>query len=312
MKILLTGANGFVGQTAIPHLQRAGHTVRAAVRRDALFATPNVELAPDTHLEFDDPAPWRTALEGCDVVVHSAGLAHVPLSAGSDAGALIEKINVTGTEKLATLAAEAGCKRFVFLSSIKVNGERTLPGKPFRETDTPAPEDAYGFAKLGAERVLMAIAEKTGLEVTIIRPPLVYGPGMKGNLARLARLLKKGMPLPLGGIKNQRSLIGTDNLADLICTVIAHPNAANDVFLSGDGEDVSTTELLQLMAQGMGVKPRLLPVPPILLETALKLIGKGNEADKLYGSLQVDTSKALTMLGWRAPVPLVEGMARIG
>jgi UDP-glucose 4-epimerase len=211
---------------------------------------------------------------------------------------------------LARQAAAAGLRRFVFVSSIKVNGEATQLARPFIADDAPAPLDAYGVSKMEAEQGLREIARQTGMEVVIIRPPLVYGPGVKANFAAMMRWLKRGVPLPLGAIHNQRSLVALDNLVDLILTCLTHPAATNQTFLVSDGEDVSTTELLRRMGQAMGKTARLLPVPASWLKVAASLVGKGDVAQRLCGSLQVDISKTRELLGWVPPVSLDEGLRR--
>jgi nucleoside-diphosphate-sugar epimerase len=214
-------------------------------------------------------------------------------------------VNVAGILSLARKAAAAGVLRFVFMSSIKVNGELTRLGRPFHSDDIPTPIDPYGISKLEAEQGLFEIAEQTGMEVVCIRPPLVYGPGVRANFATMMKWLNKGVPLPFGSVHNKRSLVALDNLVSFIIHCIDHPKAANEVFLISDGEDVSTTELLRLIAKALGKKPRLLPVPVGLMEFAAKLVGKESVTNRLFGSLQVDSSKARDMLGWR-PVVIME------
>jgi len=220
------------------------------------------------------------------------------------------RVNVDGTINLARQAAEAGVRRFIFISSIKVNGEQTSFGRPFTAEDIPVPVDAYGISKYEAERGLLKISADTGLEVVIIRPPLVYGPGVKGNFSSMMRVVKKGFPLPLGAIKNKRSLVALDNLVDLIITCINHPAAANQVFLAGDGEDLSTTELLRGVAKAAGVSSRLIPVPASVLMFMASLVGKKEMAQRLLGSLQVDISKACDLLGWTPLLSVEEGLRR--
>jgi nucleoside-diphosphate-sugar epimerase len=220
------------------------------------------------------------------------------------------EVNVEGTRRLAEQAAAAGVRRFVFLSSVKVNGEETTSHSPFRADDPPAPKDAYGQSKWEAEEALVEIAERTGMEVVIIRPPLVYGPGVKGNFASMMKWVAKGVPLPLGAIDNRRSLVALDNLVDLITVCIDHPAAANQVFLAGDGEDLSTTELLRRVGKAMGRPARLLPVPTGLLRLGAAMLGKGDMARRLLGSLQVDISRTRDVLGWEPPVSVDEGLRR--
>jgi len=219
-------------------------------------------------------------------------------------------VNVEGTLNLARQAAAAGIKRFIYISSIKVNGESTPLGKPFLSSDIPEPEDPYGVSKREAEQGLMQLAADTGMEVVIIRPPLVYGPGVKGNFATMIKLIDKGLPLPLGAVHNKRSLVGVDNLVDLIIRCIDHPAAANQVFLAGDGEDLSTTELLRGVANAMGKPARLIPVPVGLLQLSATLLGKEAVAQRLLGSLRVDITKTCELLDWRPPYTVEEGLQR--
>jgi nucleoside-diphosphate-sugar epimerase len=218
------------------------------------------------------------------------------------------KVNVDGTLHLASQAAKAGIKRFIFMSSVKVNGESTEIGKPFVEARPPSPQDAYGLSKLEAEQGLFNIAQETGMEVVVIRPPLVYGPGVKANFASMMQAIKRGLPLPLGAIHNQRSFVYVDNLVSLILRCVDHPAAANQVFLVSDDHDLSTTELLQACAVALGVKPRLIPVPQRLIEIGARLMGKQSVAERLCGNLQVDSSKARTLLDWSPPVSVREGL----
>jgi nucleoside-diphosphate-sugar epimerase len=221
------------------------------------------------------------------------------------------RVNVDGTLALARAAAQAGVRRFVFVSSIKVNGERTPPGRAFRADDAPAPADAYGVSKWEAEQGLFALSRETGMEVVVIRPPLVYGPGAKGNFAALVRWVARGVPLPLGAVRhNRRSLVGLDNLVDLIVTCLDHPGAANEVFLAADGEDLSTADLLRRVGRAMGHPARLLPVPVWVLQAAAASLGKRAVAERLLGSLQVDGSKAGELLGWEPPCMVDEGLRR--
>ena len=229
----------------------------------------------------------------------------------SDPLSEFRKVNVESTLHLARIAASASVKRFIFISSIKVNGEQTQPGQPFRATDTPSPQDPYGISKMEAEIGLRAIARETGMEVVIIRPPLVYGPGVKANFASMVKWLQRGVPLPLGAIHNRRSLVALDNLVDLIVTCIHHPAAANQTFMVSDGEDVSTTELLQRMGDALGKPARLLPVPQSVLEWGARLAGKPELAQRLFSSLQVDIDATRQILGWAAPVSLEQGLLQV-
>jgi len=225
--------------------------------------------------------------------------------------AAFRAVNVAGTLRLARQAAEAGVRRFVFISSIKVNGEQTEPGQTFSAADAPDPQDPYGISKAEAEAGLMALAAETGMELVVIRPPLVYGPGVKANFLSMMHWLARGVPLPFGSVDdNQRSFVALDNLVDLIATCIDHPAAANQVFLAGDGEDLSTTALLRRLAAAMGVPARLLPVPVWALRTGARLVGKGAVFQRLCANLQVDISKARQVLGWNPPISVDEGLRR--
>lgn len=294
--VLITGANGFVGNALCARLKAEGRKPRCAVRTQTQNENSIAvgDIGPNTE--------WTKALHGIDSVIHTAARAHIMKDEVPDPLAEYRKVNVDGTLNLARQAAHAGVQRFIFISSIKVNGEQTLLGKPFTPDDPPAPEDPYGISKHEAEQGLQQLAQETGMEVVIIRPPLVYGPGVKGNFASMVRLVEKGIPLPLGAIHNKRSLVALDNLVDLIVTCIDHPAAANQVFLAGDGEDVSTTELLRGVAKAMDKTARLIPVPAGMLMLGATLLGKKAVAQRVLGSLQVDISKARNVLGW---VPVV-------
>ena len=260
MKVLVTGANGFIGRALCAHLQQGGHQVVAAVRRPCGLVN---ELVVD-----ENGSTWAQALTGCDAVVHLAGRAHVMHEDAVDPLQAFRAANVNASARLALLAARAGVRRFVFMSSIKVNGEATQPGHPFTADDVPAPLDPYGVSKLEAEQGLREIELQTGMEVVIVRPPLVYGPGVKANFAAMMRWVARGVPLPLGAIHNARSMVSLDNLVDLLVTCLKHPAAAGQTFLVSDGEDVSTTDLLRRTAQAMGKKALLLPVPALVLPPA--------------------------------------------
>ncbi|SDY00901.1 Nucleoside-diphosphate-sugar epimerase [Pseudomonas kuykendallii] len=260
--------------------------------------------------EIGADTDWRGALERIDAVVHCAARVHVMRDTSSDPLAEFRQVNVNGTLNLAEQAARAGVRRFIFISSVKVNGEGTESGKPYLADSPPAPLDPYGISKMEAEQGLRALASETGMEVVIIRPVLVYGPGVKANFRSMMSWLSKGVPLPLGAIHNSRSLVALDNLVDLIVTCIDHPNAANQTFLVSDAEDLSTTELLQRMGRALGKPARLLPVPAPLLRAGATLLGKGAVAQRLCGSLQVDISKTRELLGWTPPVSVHEALRR--
>jgi len=302
--ILVTGANGFLGRALSLELKARQFDVRGALRAHAKAGEVNFgDLGPETD--------WQEALAGVDIIVHTAARTHILSDTASDPLSQYYKINVEGTLNLARQAAAASVTRFVFISSIKVNGESTPPEKPFTADDQPNPEDPYGISKWEAEVGLQQLADETGLEVVIIRPPLVYGPGVKANFLRMMRWTNRGLPLPLGGIENKRSLIALANLVDLIISCIEHPAAANQIFLAGDGQDVSTTELLYSLGKALGKPARLLPCPVGLLSAVAVLLGKKEIVERLTGSLQVDISKARALLGWEPPITLQEGLRRV-
>lgn len=321
MKCLVTGATGLVGKALCAELFRRGHVVRAA-SRCAPAESDGFEQA--TVGSIDGVTDWSAALRDLDVVIHLAARVHIMNDGAADPLAECRKVNVAGTLNLARQAAAAGVKRFVFISSVKVNGEATpaphprpLPGgargkerEKFSADDVPAPQDPYGISKMEAEAGLRQIAAQTGMAVVIIRPPLVYGLGVKANFAAMMRWLARGVPLPLGAIHNQRSLVALDNLVDLIVTCLTHPAAANQTFLVSDGEDVSTTELLRRMGRAMGRPARLIPVPASWLKLAAALVGKRDVAQRLCGSLQVDIEKTRRLLDWTPPLSLDEGLRK--
>ena len=253
---------------------------------------------------------WNNALKCIDGVVHCAARVHVMQDNGTDSLQAYHEVNVKGTLNLAIQAAQAGVRRFVFVSSIKVNGEATQSGHPFTADDVPAPSDLYGVSKLEAEQGLREIEAQMGMEVVIVRPPLVYGPGVKANFATMMRWVARGVPLPLGAIRNARSMVALDNLEDLLVTCLKHPAAAGQTFLVSDGEDVSTTELLRRTAQAMNKKAFLLPVPQSMLELGATLFGKRAVAQRLCGSLLVDITKTRSLLSWTPPLTLDLGLKK--
>jgi len=306
--VLVTGANGFVGRALCAELAGRGIAVRAAVRRLDLVArdTSDIEFVPVGNIGV--ATDWSSVEANVDYVIHCAARAHVMHETESDALAAYRAVNVAGTRRLAEQAAAAGVRRLVYLSSIKVNGEQTALGAPFLFSDAPAPEDPYGLSKCEAEQALWEVAAKTGLEVVVVRPPLVYGPGVKGNFLRLLRWVARGLPLPLGAVQNQRSLVGLDNLVDLLIRCVDHPAAAGQTFLVSDGQDLSTPELIRLLARAMNKSSRLIPVPVPLLRLAGRMTGKDGEVDRLVGSLQIDSSFASETLGWSPLVSVEAGM----
>lgn len=307
--MLITGTTGFVGQALMREALTRGLDVRAAVRKlipdfgRQLETCAVGDIGPDTN--------WQAALQNVHTVIHTAARVHVMNDRAADPLAEFRRVNVAGTLNLARQAASSGVKRLVFVSSIKVNGEATLPGQPFRPSDQHIPDDPYGLSKYEAEMGLRAIAVETGLEVVIVRPPLVYGPGVKANFAAMVRWLKRGVPLPLGAVlHNRRSLVALDNLVDLLLVCATHPAAAHQTFLASDGEDLSTTGLLRRIGQALGKPARLLPVPVALLKLGAASLGKADVAQRLLGSLQVDISKNTQLLGWKPPLSVDEGLKK--
>jgi nucleoside-diphosphate-sugar epimerase len=305
LNIFLTGANGFVGQGVVGKLHpAAGFSLRAAVRNTGTSgSSEEVKVSG-----IDSDTDWSQALTDIDVVIHVAARAHIMKDEELDPLAEYRKVNVDGTLNLAMQAAEAGVRRFVFISSIGVHGN--LSNRPFSEQNEVHPAEPYAQSKWEAEQRLWECAGCNGMELVIIRPPLVYGPNAPGNFGSLVRWLDRGVLLPLGAIHNKRSLVALDNLVDLIITCIDHPAAGNQVFLAGDGEDLSTTELLQGVAKAMGKPSRLVPVPAGLLMFGATMLGKKAMAQRLLGSLQVDISKARNLLGWQPPLSVEEGLKR--
>ncbi|UXY14472.1 SDR family oxidoreductase [Chitiniphilus purpureus] len=305
---LVTGASGFVGRALLAHLAgEAAFQPLAAVRRPPAQVVTGVRYLQAGDLS--GPIDWAPLLAGIDVVVHAAARVHVMQDTAADPLQAFRQANVEGTLHLARQAAAAGVRRFVFISSIKVNGEGTLPGRAYTADDTPAPVDAYGLSKLEAEQGLLARAGQGGMEVVIIRPPLVYGPGVKANFLQMMRWLHRRVPLPLGAIGNRRSLVGMDNLCDLIRVCMTHPAAGGQVFLASDGCDLSTTALLRQLGEALGRPARLWPVPAHLLEIAAACVGRRAVARRLLGSLQVDIAKTRQLLDWHPPVTVEHGLA---
>jgi nucleoside-diphosphate-sugar epimerase len=307
VSILVTGANGFVGRALCAELFQQGHAVRAAVRSSNVRIDDYEQAIVGS---IDSGTDWSVVLQGVNVVIHLAARVHVMKDTAIDALAEFRRANVEGTLNLAQQAVGAGVQRFIFISSIKVNGEATLLGQLYTAEDQPSPVDPYSISKREAEDALRQLAGETGMEVVIIRPPLIYGPGVKANFQSMMRWLDKGIPLPLGAIHNQRSLVALDNLIDLIVTCIHHPAAANQIFIAGDGEDLSTTELLQNMSSALGKKAWLIPVPELILIWGARLLGKQAMAQRLCGSLQVDISKARDLLNWEPPVSIDDALRK--
>jgi UDP-glucose 4-epimerase len=307
MRVLVTGATGFIGGAVVaraaldPTFEVWGSEQRVAAQgRKLTHRTFFCDLAPDTD--------WSDAMSGVDAVVHTAARVHVMNDLARDPLVEFRRINVEGTLALARQAAEEGARRFIFISSIKVNGEYTLPGHAFAAGDTPNPSDAYGVSKHEAEEGLRRLSEESGLELVIIRPVLVYGPGVRANFLSMMRWIHRGVPLPFGAIQNKRSLVALENLVDLIMTCIRHESAANEIFLVSDGVDLSTTVLLRRVARSLDRPARLVSVPPRVLGRVGRLLGKEDVVQRLCGSLQVDITKTRQVLGWTPPVSVDEGL----
>jgi UDP-glucose 4-epimerase len=287
---LVTGASGFVGSHLMKEMAQRGLPVRGVTRG----TVPGLVTVPTYGPEMD----WSACLEGIDTVVHLAARVHVMRETASDPLSLFREANVTATVDLARQAAEAGVRRFIFVSSIKVNGERTEPGKPFTANDPPNPQDPYGISKAEAEAALMALGRETGMEITIIRPPLVYGPGVKGNFRSLMRWAASGLPSVFGAVKNKRSFVHVENLCDLLITVLDHPRAANRIFLVSDGRDLSTHELFERMTVEAGRRPKSIPVAPVILNIISRLTRRHATLERLTQSLQIDIKETSRQLNW--------------
>jgi len=338
MRILVTGANGFVGSALVAALQQNAHSVRRALRNGREEVSDAVTVG-----DINSHTDWSGALRDIDVVIHLAARVHVMHESAADPLAAFREVNVAGTETLARQAAEVGVKRLVYVSSIKVNGEgfpplqgafrqsrnrsqgvAHAPRNPlfapqplsrgergerlYRETDSPAPQDPYGISKWEAEQALHRVAAETGLEVVIVRPPLVYGAGVKGNFAQMLKALARGMPLPFASVHNRRSLLHVGNLADALLACATHPAAAGQTYLVSDGEDISTSDLLHRLGAAMGRPARLFSCPTALLQLAGKLSGRSAQIERLLGSLQIDSGKIRRELGWKPPFTLEQGL----
>lgn len=309
MRTLITGANGFVGQRLVQLMaEQAEGEVVACVRNAPAQRIGGVRYLPQN--QSLEQADWPAAMPGVSAVVHLAARVHMMNDRASDPLQAFRHVNVEGTMRLAEAAASAGLKRFVFVSSVKVNGESTVPSRPFKPGDAAAPVDPYGVSKHEAETALQALGQRSGMEIVVVRPTLVYGPGVKANFRSMMGWLHRGIPLPLGAIDNRRSLVAQDNLCSLLQACLSHPAAPGHTFLASDGEDVSTTELLRRLGLALGRPARLLPVPPAALRLALGALGKSSIAQRLLGSLQVDSSSARAVLGWQPPLTLDEGLQR--
>lgn len=305
LRVMVTGANGFAGQALCAEAIRRGFHIRGATRSARelpIGAEPAIVGA------IDGETDWTSALRDVDVVIHLAARVHVMKDAAADPLAEFLKVNLHGTENLARQAARAGVKRFVYVSSIKVNGERTTGTRPFTESGRPDPQDAYAVSKWQAEQALQRIAQETGLEVVIVRPPLVYGPGVKGNFIRLLAAIDRGIPLPLAGAHNVRSLVYAGNLADALIACASHPDAAGQTYLVSDGNGISTAALVEKIAHALGRHSRSFYFSPAILRTAAVLLGRADQFDRLFSSLCVNDNKIRRELSWFPPCTLEQGL----
>lgn len=307
MRLLITGGQGFVGKALVDSAILRGLTVRVSSRQNLITTDRRLEYCQTG--ELGAATDWSVALQGVDTLVHCAARVHVLNDVASDPLAEFRVVNVEGTLNLARQAAKVGIRRFIFLSSIGVNGNATH-GVAFDEASKPAPHSIYACSKHEAEQGLQEIASKASMGIVIVRPPLVYGPNAPGNFAKLIKFISKSYPCPLGAIRNLRSFISIYNLVDFILTCLDHPTAANQTFLVSDGEDLSTTDLLRRMALALNVPLRLLPIPQMFIENGLMLVGKTELAQRLCSSLQIDISKARTLLSWNPPISVDEGLHR--
>lgn len=305
----VTGASGFLGKALLRQIASLDEVCAWGISRDM----PNTPIPRVRYVcvgDFSGVMDWAPVLSGVEVLLHTAARVHVMADRALDPLPEFRRVNVESSLHIAREAARAGVKRFVFISSVKVNGERTSPGAFFSADEAARPEDDYGTSKMEAEQGLRRVAAETGMELVIIRSPLVYGPGVKANFAALLYAVQRGYPLPLGAIHNRRSLVGIDNLVDFILACSTHPQAANQTFLVSDGQDLSTAELVRGLAKAAGVPARLWPVPVPLLRAAAALFGKSAAVDRLCGNLQIDSSKARDMLSWQPPLSVEEGLRR--
>lgn len=304
--ILVTGANGFVGRAVCAALVQKGHTVRAALRNPENFAIAGCEVAKVTSIEAD--ADWSEALQGITTVIHLVARVHVMQDENANPLEAFRSVNTAGAEHLARAAAASGVKRLVYVSSIKVNGEGTVNGHQYSENNDPAPHDPYSISKWEAEQALRRVSQETGMEVVIVRPPLVYGAGVKGNFIQLLKVLAKRIPLPLASVCNQRSLVYVENLSDALTACATHPAAAGQTYLVSDGEDISTPGLLRRLGDAIGRPVHLFPCPPALLKWAGGLTGRSAQVERLMDSLQVDSGKIRRELNWTPPYTLQQGL----
>jgi nucleoside-diphosphate-sugar epimerase len=307
VNILVTGANGFVGRILCAELFKQGFSIKTAVR------SRNIQInnfEPVVTGSIDSNTDWSVALRDVDVVIHLAARTHVTTERSANPIAEFRRVNVDGTRHLAESAVKAGVKKIVYVSSVKVNGERTTSS--FTELEEPKPQDAYGVSKWEAEQALHKVSAETKMEIVILRPPLVYGAGVKGNFAQMIKVLAKRIPLPFSSVKNLRSLIYVENLVDALILCATHPNAAGQTYLVSDGQDVSTPDLLRKLSSAMKKPVKLLPCSPIFMGFAGRLIGKSNQIERLLSNLQVDSSKIRRELAWQPPFSLDEGLKATG
>lgn len=306
MNVLVTGATGFVGRTLCNRLFAMGARVHGTLLPTEAPSRLVQGVLPVTVEPLSTATPWSHALAGIDTVIHLAARVHIMDDSAAEPLNEFRRVNVAGTLRLAREAASAGVKRLVFISSIKVNGEESAT--PYTADSAPAPTDPYGISKWEAEQGLRSIESETGMEVVVVRPTLVYGPGVKANFLSIMKVVSRGVPLPLGSIANRRSLIYVGNLADVLATCASHPAAAGKTFLVSDGDDVSTAELVARIAGALGVPVRLLPFPPALMRLGAKIIGKSGVVARLTGSLAVDLAHARDVLGWQPPFSVDAGL----
>jgi nucleoside-diphosphate-sugar epimerase len=300
---LITGASGFVGSNLMTVMQGRGLATRGVTSG----ASPGLTSIGS----WTDQIDWRDKLEGIDTIVHLAARVHVMQEMSADPLAEFRKANVWASLNLAKQAADAGVRRFVFVSSIKVNGERTEPGRPFRADDIPSPQDPYAISKTEAEQALVALGRQTGLEIVIVRPPLIYGRGVKGNFASLITWAASGLPSVFAGFENRRSFVFLETLCDFLITVLDHPAAANETFLVSDGHDLSTHELYSTLARASGRRSIAIPVPPMLIRAAGRLAGRSAHVDRLLDNLQIDIRKTHETLGWRPAITPAEALSKL-
>jgi nucleoside-diphosphate-sugar epimerase len=309
INVLITGATGFVGRELCSELGKRGAQIKVAVRTPQVFDSAVEAVLVGA---IDGATAWEYALKDVDLIIHLAARVHVMKDASANPLDEFRKVNVEGSAHLARCAAKVGVKRFVYVSSIKVNGEETAYANQFLESDLPSPQDPYGCSKWEAEQALHRVAAETGLEVVIVRPPLVYGAGVKGNFAQMLKILANCIPLPLASVRNQRSLVYIENLVDALIVCATHPAAAGQTFLVSDGEDISTSDLLSQLGSAMGRPARLFPCSPTLLKLSGQMLGKSEQIERLLGSLRVDSGKIRRELNWHPPCTLQEGLRKTG